>query len=228
MQFDDLSSLTDDFIKKLLQVDELGLLTDDVIKAIKNSNGHADKIIELIIKYGKDASTAIGTYGNEAAELIGTYGEDAVKYFRDGKSIDQVLEETYGKELKQKAHQLIEDKIINTPGGKGKSMIVCAYDIRTQKIVAEFAGEIPNTISPVLIERANRIGGIGSLGVSERNTVGVCAEFHAINSLLLNGCNIEDIRLTEAIRPRTGEIRPYCDNCKEMFSDIINGGRDNK
>ena len=50
----------------------------------------------------------------------------------------------------------------------------------------------------------------------------------AINSLLLNGCNIEDIRLTEAIRPRTGEIRPYCDNCKEMFSDIINGGRDNK
>ena len=90
LQFDDLSSLTDDFIKKLLQVDELGLLTDDVIKAIKNSNGHADKIIELIIKYGKDASTAIGTYGDEAAELIGTYGEKAVEYFSKGKEPDQV------------------------------------------------------------------------------------------------------------------------------------------
>ena len=90
LQFDDLSSLTDDFIKKLLQVDELGLLTDDVIKAIKNSNGHADKIIELIIKYGKDASTAIGTYGDEAAELIETYGEKAVEYFSKGKEPDQV------------------------------------------------------------------------------------------------------------------------------------------
>lgn len=90
LQFDDLSLLTDDFIKKLLQVDDLGLLTDDIIKAIKNSNGRADKIIELIIKYGKDASAAIETYGDEAAELIEEYGEKAVEYFSKGKKPEQV------------------------------------------------------------------------------------------------------------------------------------------
>lgn len=50
-----------------------------------------------------------------------------------------------------------------------------------------------------------------------KNNIGVCAEFRMIN----NGSDISDIRLTEAIRPRTGEVRPYCDNCLEMFSDIL-------
>lgn len=80
---------------------------------------------------------------------------------------------------------------------------------------------IPDEISPILIERANRTGGIGSLGVTSKNTVGVCAEFRTINQLLLNGSDISDIRLTKAIRPRTGEVQPYCDNCLEMFSDIL-------
>lgn len=71
-----------------------------------------------------------------------------------------------------------------------------------------------------MIEKTNRIGGIGSLRVTNKNTVGVCAEFRAVNQLLINGSDIANIRLTEAIRPRTGKVRPYCDNCVEMFLDI--------
>ncbi|MCI8749475.1 MAG: hypothetical protein HFH67_16725 [Lachnospiraceae bacterium] len=64
--------------------------------------------------------------------------------------------------------------------------------------------ELPDEISSVLIERAKKIGGIGSLGVTNKNTVGVCAEFRAVNRLLLNKSDIVNIRLTEAISPRTG------------------------
>lgn len=63
--------------------------------------------------------------------------------------------------------------------------------------------------------------GIGTHGLTSRNTVGVCAEFHVVNSLLLSGCKWSDIRLTPAIRPRTGEIMPYCNNCLAMFGDLI-------
>ena len=118
-------------------------------------------------------------------------------------------------------YRAIHSMVINTKGGKGRSMAVGAYDVRTGKIVTSFAGNIPSQIYPELIARAKRIGGIGSKGLSTKNTVGVCAEFHVVNELLLSGSSISDIRLTHAIRPRTGKGRPYCINCKKMFSDLI-------
>jgi len=57
--------------------------------------------------------------------------------------------------------------------------------------------------------------------LSTKNTVDVCTEFHVVNDLLLNGSNISDNKLTHSIRPRTGKGRPYCINCKKMFSDLI-------
>ncbi|MCF0110350.1 MAG: hypothetical protein HUJ58_00480 [Erysipelotrichaceae bacterium] len=123
--------------------------------------------------------------------------------------------------LRATAYRAIHSMIINTPGGKGRSMAIGAYDIKTGKIVTTFAGKIPDTIHPELQKRADRIGGIGTKGQSTKNSIGVCAEFHAVNELLLSGSNISDIKLTHAIRPRTGKGRPYCINCKKMFSDLI-------
>ena len=101
-------------------------------------------------------------------------------------------------------------------------MAVGAYDIRTGKIPTTFAGKIPERIHPILRKRAESIGGIGTKGLSNKNTVGVCAEFHAVNNnLLLNGSRISDIKLVHAIRPRTKKGMPYCINCKIMFSDLI-------
>ena len=100
-------------------------------------------------------------------------------------------------------------------------MAVGAYDLRTGRIVAVFAGSIPDKIHPLLRERAKLVGGIGTHGVSQRNTVGVCAEFHAVNQMLLNGSEWASIRLTKPVRPRTKKEMPYCDNCKVMFSDLI-------
>ncbi len=123
--------------------------------------------------------------------------------------------------LRATTYRAIHAMIENTNGGKSKSMAIGAYDIKTGKIVTSFAGNIPDTIHPELIKRANKIGGIGTKGLSTKNIVGVCGEFHVVNALLLNGSKISDIRLTHAIRPRTGKGRPYCINCKNMFSDLI-------
>ena len=123
--------------------------------------------------------------------------------------------------LRSITYRAIHSMIETTKGGKGRAIAIGAYDIRTGKIVTAFADSIPETIHPELVKRAQKIGGIGTKGLSKNNTVGVCAEFHVVNDLLLSGSKISDIRLTHAIRPRNGKGRPYCINCKKMFSDLI-------
>ena len=146
------------------------------------------------------------------------------------KGISGLFEETEGQqrcnsrsisEIKSEAESKIKTLISDQPGGKTKAMVVGAYDICTGQTIAAFAGAVPSDIHPLLIERANMIGGIGSLGVTSKNTVGVCAEFHAVNNLLNSGSDISNIRLTRPIRPRTGGAMPYCENCKIMFADLI-------
>lgn len=124
-------------------------------------------------------------------------------------------------QLQAKAQEAVFKLIGSTPDSKKKAMAVGAYDIRTGKVVAAFAGEIPKQIAPELLKRAETIGGLGTHGLSERNIVGVCAEFHVVNLLLLGGAKWEDIHLTPAIRPRTGQVVPYCENCKAMFKDFM-------
>lgn len=126
--------------------------------------------------------------------------------------------------LRDKAINAVEKLINSTPGGIKRAMAVGAYDIQTGEIVTSFAKAMPKRIHPELIKRADKIGGIGSLGVTDKNTVGVCAEFHVINSLLYKGSKLENIRLTPAYQPRTGKPRPYCNNCKAMFYDIMSLG----
>lgn len=123
--------------------------------------------------------------------------------------------------LKSQAYTKIQDLIGGTLESRGKAMAVGAYDEKTGKTVAAFAGEIPKKIHPDLLKLSERVGGIGTFGVTGRNTVGVCAEFHVINDMLLSGSKLEDIKLTRAIRPKTGQFMPYCENCREMFFEII-------
>ena len=123
--------------------------------------------------------------------------------------------------MRHKAIEQVVNLIKKTPGSKKKAMAVGAYDKSTGKTIAAFAGKIPRKIHPELLKRAEIIGGIGSKGISKKNTVGVCAEFHVVNQLLLSGSKWSNIKLTPAIRPRTGKKMPYCANCLAMFRDLI-------
>ena len=158
----------------------------------------------------------------QATPLVTMKGGDLMS-----KGISGLFKKTHGhrlriNSLKSKALSKAQKLVENTAGGRGKAMVVGAFDERTGQTVAAFAGAIPQKIAPELLDRAKTIGGIGSLGLTDRNTVGACAEFHAINQLLLKGSKMSDIHLTNAIRPRTGKPIPYCKNCQSMFNDIIN------
>ena len=123
----------------------------------------------------------------------------------------------------KEAYQKIEKLIKDTSGGKKKAMVIAAYDEKTGKSVAAFAGAPPDEadVPEELLELCKRVGPIGSTGVTDHNTVGVCAEFQVVYQLLKSGSKLEDIKLTKAIRPRTGMYQDYCDNCKAMFAEII-------
>ena len=123
--------------------------------------------------------------------------------------------------LHAKVKERISAAIDSTPGSKKKAMIAGAYNNKTGEPVVAFSGEIPTKIHPILLAKSKEIGGIGTHGLTDRNTVGVCAEFHLVNKMLLSGVKWSDIRITTAVRPRTGQTIPFCANCIAMFGDII-------
>ena len=89
------------------------------------------------------------------------------------------------------------------------------------RVSASFSGDVPDKISGSLIKRANRIGGIGSNGLTSGNVVGRCAEFRSANTLMLRGSRVNNIRFTDAVRPRTGEVVPTCKNCTSIFKEAF-------
>ena len=123
--------------------------------------------------------------------------------------------------MHEKVRERINITIEATPGSKKKAMIAGAYNSKTGEPFVAFAGEVPTKIHPQLLAKAKEIGGVGTHGLTDRNTVGVCAEFHLVNKMLLSGVKWSDIRITAAVRPRTGQTIPFCPNCVAMFKDII-------
>jgi len=80
------------------------------------------------------------------------------------------------------------------------------------------SGSIPGNIAPQLNSAAAKLGGVGTKTASG-NTIGCCGEFRSANDLLLRNPSATpaQINFTPAIRPRTGETVPMCDNCKIIF-----------
>lgn len=64
---------------------------------------------------------------------------------------------------------------------------------------------------------------LGAIGITSKNTIGNCAEQHTANNLatLYTDTDLDKIVFSKAIRPRTGEIRDYCDNCLTLFHNQL-------
>jgi len=113
------------------------------------------------------------------------------------------------------------DIFIGSFTGKFKpATAIGAVDPWTGKVVASSNGPVPDIIAPELKAYAERLGGLG-VKTACGNTLGRCAEFRAANELLLNNphLKLKDIKFTSAIRPRTGEVIPRCQNCINMFGE---------
>jgi len=100
--------------------------------------------------------------------------------------------------------------------GRAPATIVGA-ELNGQTAIA-VSGAPPTNIAPQLEAAVEELGGIGTR-TSAGNVVGCCAEFQAGNKLLLNNPSAtpSQINFTGAIRPRTGQTIPMCENCKTTF-----------
>lgn len=85
------------------------------------------------------------------------------------------------------------------------------------------SGRPPSNVAPALQKAADDIGGVGNKTASG-NTVGCCGEFQAANKLLLQNPSAtpSQVNFTNAIRPRTGQVIPPCDNCTSVFPQLNN------
>lgn len=155
--------------------------------------------------------------------------QSAVSVSNTGKTtIDSVVKsgEQASKSIARSEAELLSDtskqleKYVNAfANSKYKpATAIGALDPLTGKIVTTSNGSVPTIIAPELQAYADRLGGLG-VKTACGNTLGRCAEFRAANELLLANpsLKVKDIQFTPAIRPRTGEVVPRCENCKNIF-----------
>ncbi|WP_420921600.1 hemagglutinin repeat-containing protein [Enterobacter quasiroggenkampii] len=145
-------------------------------------------------------------------------------------AIDSIIKgsEQAGKNVAKNETALIDDaskqldKYVNSfAGSKYKpATAIGAVDPLTGKIVTTSNGAVPTIVAPELQAYADKLGGLG-VKTACGNTLGRCAEFRAANELLLTNpsLKLKDIQFTPAVRPRTGEVVPRCENCKNIFGD---------
>ncbi len=99
-------------------------------------------------------------------------------------------------------------------------------DVRTAAVVVasysgfdkkDTSGHVPDPLSPKLKRSLELLGPVGTK--VNGNLVGCCAEQRASNHLILNfpAVPIKRIIFSEAIRPRTMQKIPMCQNCKSTF-----------
>lgn len=69
-----------------------------------------------------------------------------------------------------------------------------------------------------------KLGKIGSKKINVNHPIGYCAEQNVANRLMLaTDAPYQDAKFSIAIRPKTGEVIPYCDNCKSLFTQLNDG-----
>jgi hypothetical protein len=103
---------------------------------------------------------------------------------------------------------------IGNPGA-----MIGAYDSTTGATAVGVSGDISRlgTINPQISAAADQVGGMGAVNPGASAPVGCCAEVDAANQLTNAGSDLSNVRFTDAVRPRTGEVVPKCDNCEKMF-----------
>jgi RHS repeat-associated protein len=115
----------------------------------------------------------------------------------------------------------LAQKVVNTASnmqsaGQFPATIVGGITPTGESLIGA-SGTVPYVVAPSLSAAAETVGGVGARNAG--NVVGCCSEFRVANELMLKNPSLSptDIKFTPAIRPRTMEIIPPCENCKTIF-----------
>ena len=100
-------------------------------------------------------------------------------------------------------------------------MVACSYINNNTVFADKSAAPINYVFHPQLQSAMAHIGTIGQSTSYSTNALGACSEQRAANKAINRyHRSIKDLDFTLAIRPRTMQIKPYCDNCKRIFPQL--------
>ncbi|EMY7925456.1 VENN motif pre-toxin domain-containing protein [Klebsiella aerogenes] len=176
-------------------------------------------LASVIVAFTLDKPSSGNGKASQGTAATGKSGTSAIdSIVKGGEQAGKNLAKSETALLNDASKQL--DKYVNSfAGSKYKpATAIGAVDPLTGKIVTTSNGAVPTVVAPELQAYADKLGGLGVKTVCGK-TLGRCAEFRAANELLLSNpsLKLKDIQFTPAIRPRTGEVVPRCENCKNIF-----------
>ena len=100
-------------------------------------------------------------------------------------------------------------------------MVACSYTNIDTVFAEKSAAPINYVFHPQLQRLIAPIGIVGQSTVYSTNKLGACAEQRAANkSINRHHQGVRNLDFTPAIRPRTMQIKPYCENCKQIFPQL--------
>lgn len=108
-------------------------------------------------------------------------------------------------------------------GDYPSTVVACKSDLK-KKIYDDTSRGIPHVIAPLLKTALMSLGPIGGKRPGCKNVIGHCAEPHAANNLLKDQrgiLSLDQIYFGYAYRPRTGQVVPTCDNCRQTFNNTL-------
>lgn len=104
------------------------------------------------------------------------------------------------------------------------TVVSCRMNNGNRIIYNEKSGKSkPEMFEPILANALNQLGGVGQhSGNGCPYPIGCCAEPRAANKLIRNNNHVglDQILFSSALRPRTRQVIPYCDNCRAIFQNL--------
>lgn len=107
-------------------------------------------------------------------------------------------------------------------GKKQRSVVVGDFPFRQHDFSVWYGRDSKPYQHRVLFDHIEHtLGKIGSFAPGVSHPIGYCAEQNVANRLLLDSdASIGDVEFSVAIRPKTGEVIDYCDNCRALFPTL--------
>lgn len=109
-------------------------------------------------------------------------------------------------------------------GKKQRSVVLKDFPFRKNSFLIWYKNNQKPYQHLLIYDRINAmLGKIGSFTAMTSHPIGYCAEQNVANRLFLDSNDntaILKIRFSKAVRPLTGELVPYCDNCKTVFGQL--------
>jgi RHS repeat-associated protein len=120
---------------------------------------------------------------------------------------------------KYAAQQALRAATSAVEGARAGRVWAAEYDVETGAVAVGHSGPVPNAadVHPDLMSALDNAGGLGAKNPGVNGAAGCCGEVDAANQLLQKGSKMENIRFTDAIRPKSGATIPTCPNCQVTF-----------